>query len=174
MVCCHMVGAGGEATILGFLSPLPLPSFPFLLLVKHLYARRSLMCSTHADGFMWLPKGSIRLSGAPYRFGTWKCGWEDHGRWQENMPIKRGRELPVCLWCICAFLSSLVRRLNHRSPYYLWVSFHTYCKKNLLKQKMQKTSEQLSSVEKNITSKVTSDRRSVSDYYINSKTLFRE
>lgn len=39
---------------------------------------------------------------------------------------------------------------------------------------MQKTSEQLSLVEKNITSKVTSDRRSASDHYINSKTLFRE
>lgn len=40
-----------------------------------------------ADGFLWLPRGSMRLSGAPYRFGTWKCGGEDHGGWQENTPI---------------------------------------------------------------------------------------
>lgn len=45
-----------------------------------------------ADGFMWLPKGSTRLSGAPYRFGTHKCGR------QGNMSIKRRGELPVCLW----------------------------------------------------------------------------
>lgn len=91
---------------------------------------------THAKCLCWwvsvAAKGLHEALRAPYRFGTSKCRGEDHGGWQENTPIKRGRELPVCLWCICAFLPSLVRRLNLRSLHYSWMPFHTYCKKNLL------------------------------------------
>lgn len=48
-----------------FSSSSPLLSFPFLLVVKHLHARSPLMPSACADGFLWLPKGSMRLSGHP-------------------------------------------------------------------------------------------------------------
>lgn len=67
MVCCCMLGAG--ELFWGF--SLLFLSFPFLLLVKHLHARSSPLQGACADGFMWLPKGSRRFSGAS------KCGWGD-------------------------------------------------------------------------------------------------
>lgn len=67
-----VVGAGGEATALGFSFPAPLP-LPLLFSVKHLYGRSSLTQRACADRCIWLPKGS---PGHPKGLGPVSAGGE--------------------------------------------------------------------------------------------------
>lgn len=103
LLCCDGCWWGANPNYFGVsLSPLspPFPSF---------WWWSTCMPGAHScKGPCWwisvAAKGLHEALRAPCRFGTSKCGGEEHGGWQENTPTKRGRELPVCLWCICAFL----------------------------------------------------------------------
>lgn len=95
-----------------------------------------------------MPKGSMMLSEASYRFGPHKCGD------RIICPSKEENCPPACgggfIWCgVTPELSYPVLidlTIEVHIQNYYWVSFHTYCKKKLFHHKIQKMLEQVSLV----------------------------